>query len=236
MVDDPVRSNLAIGFPPPGRTLTEPAGSPDRTACRRLDWALKTYGDSLLLITAGSRAGLVLAHLVWSIGPTLEVALLDTGLGFPERQRAVRHLAGSVGGRLTILRPDLSVGEQEALYGPDLWSRAPGLCCFLRQVAVLARILAGRPAWLAAGSGRAHAAPPDDFVAQDPPFGLPRVEPIYDWTEKQIDGYLRRHRLPGADLPIGEPSGLACSPCTRIHQGPAGRQRVSVEPGRVLVP
>ena len=236
MVDDPVRSNLAIGLPPPAGTLTEPAGSPDRTACRRLEWALKTYGDSLLQITAGSQAGLVLAHLVWSIAPNLKVALLDTGLGFPERQRAVRQLADALTGRLTILRPDLSVGEQEALYGPDLWSRAPGLCCLLRQVAVLSRILAGRPAWLAACSGRAHAALPDGFVAQDPRFGLPRVEPIYDWTEQQIDGYLQKHRLPGADLPIGEPSGLACSPCTRIHQGPDGRQHISVEPGRVLVP
>ena len=236
MVDGPVRSKVAIGFPPPVGTLTDPPGRPDRAARRRLEWALRTYGDSLLLIAAGSRAGLVLAHLVCSIAPNLEGALLDTGLGFPERQRAVRHLAGSMGGRLTILQPDLSVGDQEALYGPDLWSRALGLCCFLRQVSALARILGGRPAWLTAGSGRGHAAPADGFVAQDPPFGLARVEPIYDWTEEQIDGYLRKHRLPAADLPISEPSGLACSPCTRIHQGPDGQQPVSVERGRVLVP
>jgi 3'-phosphoadenosine 5'-phosphosulfate sulfotransferase (PAPS reductase)/FAD synthetase len=59
--------------------------------------------------------------------------------------------------------------------------------------------------------GRAMAAP----VAWDGEYGLHKVSPLLDWTEKEIWEYIRRKRLPYNTLhDKGFPS-IGCAPCTR---------------------
>jgi 3'-phosphoadenosine 5'-phosphosulfate sulfotransferase (PAPS reductase)/FAD synthetase len=68
--------------------------------------------------------------------------------------------------------------------------------------------------------GRAMAAP----VAWDGEYGLHKVSPLLDWTEKEIWEYIRRKRLPYNTLhDKGFPS-IGCAPCTRAVQ-PGDDQR-----------
>lgn len=213
------------------------AGVPAEKATRtRLLAALETYGDDLPIITSGSQAGLALAALAWSVTPSFDVALLDTGLSFPDRLHALSELARRAQGQLRILRPDLSVGDQEGIYGPDLWVTAPSLCCSLRQVSVLRRALAGRPAWLAARrwSEQPVFSSPCDTPAGDH-FGVPRIDPVHDWSDAQVTAFLTTHQFPGRSLPVGEPAGVACSPCTQLSRRPDGLWQTTTEPGRLLL-
>ncbi len=207
-----------------------------RVAQERITAALRTYPEGLVAITTGSQAGLVLADLVWSVAPTIEVALLDTGLSDPERLRAVQQLAQRSGGHLTWLRPELSVGEQEAIYGPDLWASRPALCCLLRQESVIRRALAGRPAWLSAYRRSPRGESSSNGTGREADHGRPRIDPIGDWSDEQIHAYLVERGLPGADRPLGAARGAACSPCTRLQRQPTGHWQAWAEPDRLLFP
>lgn len=229
-------SNATSEAAPHSNAVAATAESLDRVARERIAAALATSGPRILVLTTGNRAGLVAAHLTWSVAPRTEVALLDTGLGFPERLPVWQRVAADLAGRLTILRPDLSVAEQEAIYGPDLWASAPGLCCWLRRGVVMQRALAGRPGWISAASRDLSALDGAGCSTWSRRLDLPEIAPIADWTGSDIDAYLRRYRLPGADLAATGGDSPACSPCTRLRPGPIGTAPIRVEPGRLLLP
>jgi len=98
-------------------------------------------------------------------------------------------------------------------------------CCAVRKVEPFRRALSGRAAWVTGirrsqSAGRAMAAP----VAWDGEYGLHKVSPLLDWTEKEIWEYIRRKRLPYNTLhDKGFPS-IGCAPCTRAVQ-PGDDQR-----------
>jgi phosphoadenosine phosphosulfate reductase len=61
-------------------------------------------------------------------------------------------------------------------------------------------------------------------VAWDGEYGLHKVSPLLEWTEKEIWEYIRRKRLPYNTLhDKGFPS-IGCAPCTRAVQ-PGDDQR-----------
>jgi phosphoadenosine phosphosulfate reductase len=86
----------------------------------------------------------------------------------------------------------------------------------VRKIEPFRRALAGRGAWVTGirrgqSASRALAAP----VEWDPEYGLHKVSPLLDWSEKEIWRYIRSKRLPYNALhDIGFPS-IGCAPCTR---------------------
>lgn len=200
-------------------------------AAARIGAALARFGPDLPLVTIGSPAGLAVAHLIWAIDRRFEVALLDTGLGFPERRRALEDLAAQLGGNLTIRRPALSTSDQSDRYGPDLWTTSPALCCWLRQSLAVEPVLAGRPTWFRAAFGRFDLAERDRPVEDRPP-----IEPIHDWSRTDVQSYLERYVPAGAKFPIADDGAAGCAPCTRLRRGGDGRWRADLAPGRLSFP
>jgi phosphoadenosine phosphosulfate reductase len=98
-------------------------------------------------------------------------------------------------------------------------------CCAIRKVEPFRRAVSGSDAWVTGirrgqSAGRATAAP----VAWDSEYGLHKVSPLLDWTEKEVWEYIRRKRLPYNTLhDRGFPS-IGCAPCTRAVQ-PGDDQR-----------
>ncbi len=55
-------------------------------------------------------------------------------------------------------------------------------------------------------------------VEWDGEYGLHKISPLLDWSDKEVWDYIRRKRLPYNTLhDIGFPS-IGCSPCTRAVQ------------------
>ena len=179
-----------------------------------LAWAADRFGRDLAV--AASMADTVLPHLVSTFVPGVDVVFLDTGFHFPEtlatRDEAVRRLDVTV----RDVRPELSVAEQDARYGPDLFSRDPGACCRMRKVEPLRNALAGYSAWVTGvrrDEAPTRAATP--VVEWDQTFGLVKINPLVTWTADDLSAYAARHDLPGnALLERGYPS-IGCAPCTR---------------------
>jgi phosphoadenosine phosphosulfate reductase len=159
----------------------------------------------------------------------IEIFTVDTGRLYPETYDLIERVQKRYDRVLRIYYPD--AGELEG------WVGAHGIngfrdgidqrhgCCAIRKVEPFRRAVSGHAAWVTGirrsqSAGRATAAP----VAWDGEYGLHKVSPLLDWTEKEIWEYIRRKRLPYNTLhDRGFPS-IGCAPCTRAVQ-PGDDQR-----------
>ncbi len=181
-----------------------------------LRWGIETFAPSLALATGFGPEGIVLMHLISQIAPETTVFYLDTELLFPETYQLRDELEAQLGIRFTRVHCGLSVDEQAAQHGPELWARDSNRCCQLRKIEPLRRFLATQRAWITAirrdqTIHRAHAG----LVEWDKANGLVKLNPLANWFSDQVWDHIHRHQLPFNRLhSFGYPS-IGCWPCTQ---------------------
>ena len=89
-------------------------------------------------------------------------------------------------------------------------------CCAIRKSAPLARALAGRDAWIT-GQRREQSITRRDLELEeyDAAHELPKFNPLVDWTEDDVWGYVRAHGVPTNPLHARGFPSIGCAPCTR---------------------
>ena len=156
-------------------------------------------GTQILSSSFGAQAAVSL-HLVTSVLPGIPVVLIDTGYHFPETYRFVDQLAARLRLNLKVYGPVTSPAWLEARHG-RLWEQgAAGIERYNRihKVEPMQRALAelGAGTWFA-GLRRQQS---ETRAAIEPVqrIGSSRykVHPIFDWTDRDVYGYLKRHDLP----------------------------------------
>src|SRR5215218_9021393 len=91
----------------------------DASATEILQWASTEFGSGL--VVTSSLADTVMIHLAERVAPGIDVIFLDTGYHFAETlgTRDAVKLVHDV--NLINVLPELSVAEQDAAYGKDLF-------------------------------------------------------------------------------------------------------------------
>src|SRR3978361_1023604 len=155
-----------------GAALLEGASAQDI-----LGWAVEEFGDGLA-VTA-SMQDTVLTHLAARVRPGIDVLFLETGYHFVETIGTADAVEAGYDVTLRRLLPLQTVAEQDAQYGPELFSRNPDLCCALRKVAPLNAAMDGYNAW-ATGLRRAESAGRANtpIVAFDAKRGRVKIAPL----------------------------------------------------------
>jgi len=89
-------------------------------------------------------------------------------------------------------------------------------CCAIRKSAPLARALAGRDAWIT-GQRREQSITRRDLELEeyDAAHELPKFNPLVDWSEDDVWGYVRAHGVPTNPLHARGFPSIGCAPCTR---------------------
>jgi phosphoadenosine phosphosulfate reductase len=89
-------------------------------------------------------------------------------------------------------------------------------CCDIRKAAPLARALRGKGAWIT-GLRRSQAATRTSIAIQetDAVHGLTKFNPLADWTEEDVWGYIRSRDVPYNALHDRNYPSIGCDPCTR---------------------
>jgi phosphoadenosine phosphosulfate reductase len=175
------------------------------------------YANSL-----GSES-IVLTDLIWEAVPEIEIFSIDTGRLFPETYDLMERLQQHYGRSLRIYYPEAAelerwVGKNGINGFRDGLEQRRG-CCVVRKVEPFRRAVSGRGAWVTGirrsqSPSRALAAP----IEWDGEYGLHKVSPLLDWSEREIWDYIRKKRLPYNKLhDIGFPS-IGCAACTRAVQ------------------
>jgi phosphoadenosine phosphosulfate reductase len=89
-------------------------------------------------------------------------------------------------------------------------------CCFVRKVEPLRRALHGKKAWVT-GMRRDQAVTRGmlEVSAYDADQCLQKLNPLLDWTNKEVWAYIRQHDVPYNKLHDQFYPSLGCAPCTR---------------------
>ena len=165
----------------------------------RVDWALEHLpGYHALSSSFGAQAAVSL-HLVSRAAPSIPVILVDTGYLFPETYHFIDELVLRLGLNLKVYQPSVSPAWLEARHG-RLWEQGvEGIERYndLRKSEPMQRALdeLGVGSWFA-GLRRQQSRSRREIRPVEFRRGRWKVHPIFDWTDRQVFEYLRRHDLP----------------------------------------
>jgi phosphoadenosine phosphosulfate reductase len=179
-----------------------------------LRWAVDTFGDRFVI--SSSMGDGVLASLVSSVTSGVDVVFLDTGYHFPETIGTRDAVAQVYDVNVRTVLPLLTVAQQDAAEGAELWRRDPDRCCALRKVEPLSRALEGYDAYASGirrdeSPSRAGTA----VVEWDDKRGKVKVNPIVAWTQDELDAYVTEHGVLVNPLAYDGYPSIGCAPCTR---------------------
>ncbi|MGV8960996.1 MAG: phosphoadenylyl-sulfate reductase [Stenotrophomonas sp.] len=168
-------------------------------AAERVAWALAhTPGTHVLSSSFGAQSAVTL-HLLSQQQPDIPVILIDTGYLFPETYRFADELAERLQLNLKVYRPQVSRAWMEARHG-RLWEQGQvGIDQYnnLRKVEPMKRALEELQAgtWFT-GLRRDQARSRAGTAILQRREHRYKVNPIADWSDRQIWQYLQQHGLP----------------------------------------
>lgn len=186
-----------------------------------LAWALEHFGaDKIALASSLGAEDQMLTDMLVKIQSPATVFTLDTGRLPQKTLDCMKTTEVKYNFKYRVYHPDPQAVEKMVTEkGPDLFYESVEnrkLCCHVRKVEPLGRALKGLKAWIC-GLRREQSVTRADLnvVEWDEANGLYKINPLVDWTEKQVWDYLRMHKVPYNKLhDQGYPS-IGCAPCTR---------------------
>ncbi|HET8976727.1 MAG TPA: phosphoadenylyl-sulfate reductase [Solirubrobacteraceae bacterium] len=158
----------------------------------------------------------VLFHMLSEIAPgreTVTAFTIDTGVLFPETLATWKRFEE---------RFALPIRVMDA-HSPDRpWTAER--CCGAAKVTALEQALEGVDAWITGirrEQAPTRAAAPK--LERDERRGIGKLNPLADWSEKDIWRYIFEHDLPYNPLHDQGYASIGCAPCTQPGSGREGR-------------
>jgi phosphoadenosine phosphosulfate reductase len=180
-----------------------------------LAWALEAFHPKLALACSFQKEEAVLLDLLFEIEPDARVFALDTGVLFEETYEVWRAVEERYGTVIEAWRGEWVEG---------LWASDPAHCCHLRKVEPLGRALAPLDAWI---TGLRREQSPTRANARklewDEGHGLWKLNPLADWTEKDVWARIAERDLPYNPLHDQGYASIGCTHCTQPGAGREGR-------------
>ena len=189
-----------------------------------LRWALARYHPKIALSNSLQTEDMVVLDIASRIEPKVRVFTLDTGRLHQETYDMMDRVRDRYGVKLEVLFPDAAdVQAMVESKGLNLFYESVENrheCCGIRKVKPLQEMLAGLDAWVA-GLRRDQWASRTNVqkIEIDAANGdIIKVNPIADWTQEQLDEYVKAHNVPQHALYSKGFTSIGCLPCTRATQ------------------
>jgi len=185
-----------------------------------LAWAYEKFAvDQITLACSFGAEDVALVDMIQKVKPGARLFYLDTNFLFPETYAVIEQVRATYDLAMEQVLPLLTVEEQTAAHGDQLWKRDPDACCGIRKVEPLKRVLSGYKAWITGirreqAPTRANA----QVVEWDAKFGLVKINPLVAWKDRDVWAYILENNVPYNPLhDQGYPS-IGCTHCTRAVQ------------------
>ena len=186
-----------------------------------LRWAVAEFGRDISLACSFGAEDVVLIDTLVKVDAKPHVFVLDTGRLHEETYDVMERCRVRYGIDFEVYTPDTyRLQDLQRAKGPNPFYASVENrkeCCNIRKVEPLRRALQGRKAWIT-GLRREQAVtrlglPKLEFDATH--GGIAKLNPLADWTEKQVWAAIRANDIPYNALhDQGFPS-IGCAPCTR---------------------
>ena len=183
------------------------------TAQDVIAYAAERFGSRLTMACSFQKEESVLVHMTSQIAPELHIFTIDTGVLFPETLSTWKAFED---------RFAVAIEPFDATSPGTPWTQSN--CCGQAKVEALQRALEGHEAWITGirrEQAPTRAAAPK--VEHDDARGIWKVNPLADWSEKDLWRYIHRHDLPYHPLHDQGYASIGCEPCTRPGSGREGR-------------
>jgi phosphoadenosine phosphosulfate reductase len=185
-----------------------------------LRYFITEYPGKVVLGSSLGAEDQVLTHIMTAIDKQVKIFTLDTGRIFPETYNVLDETNKKYGIHIDVYFPNYTqVEEMVKARGINLFYESienRKLCCHIRKVEPLKRALSGMKVWV---TGLRKDQTVTRFftktVEWDESYQLLKVNPLLNWTEKDVWAFIKEHEIPYNKLhDIGFPS-IGCQPCTR---------------------
>jgi phosphoadenosine phosphosulfate reductase len=184
-------------------------------AAEVLAWAGEQFGTRLA-VACSMAADTVVVDLAATSVPGVDVLFLETGYHFPETLGTRAALEASRDITVVDVLPRLTVAEQDAEFGKDLFARDPGACCAMRKVEPLDSELEGYEAWVTGVRREDNALRADaQLVEWDERHRMVKINPVAPWSFDQVLEHAQAHAVPVNPLLADGYPSIGCQPCTR---------------------
>ena len=163
---------------------------------------------------------MVLTDLILKAGLPIEIFSLDTGRLPAETYALIHTVEQHYQTRLKVYFPQAEAVETYVrTHGINAFYQSVPLrkrCCEVRKLEPLRRALAGKRLWITGLRAEQSVTRADLPVrAFDPGNGLEKLNPLSNWSEQEVWGYLRHHAVPYNALHDRFFPSIGCAPCTR---------------------
>jgi len=210
------RELVRLTYNPLDRIAALAAQFEDAPPAAVLAWAFAEFGDRVAIATGFGAEGMALVDIAVKLNPRPNIFFLDTGFLFPETYDLRRRIEDRYQINIRAVQTAITPDSQAELFGPQLWTRDPDLCCRLRKLEPLKAELGNLGAWVtgirrdqtaARASARA--------IEWDHRWQLVKLNPLVRWSKRDVWRYIVKNDVPYNPLhDAGYPS-IGCTHCTR---------------------
>ena len=185
-----------------------------------LKFFLAAYGNRIALSSSMGAEDQVLTKMVCDIDPIVRIFTLDTGRLFPETYDLIDATNKFFNIKIQVFFPESKSVEQMVgkkginLFYESIENRKE--CCHVRKLEPLKRAFDNLDVWICGlRKDQSITRFYSKIVEWDEANGLIKLNPLINWTEKQVWAYIRQNKVPYNALhDKGFPS-IGCQPCTR---------------------
>ncbi len=191
------------------------------SAVALLQWALKTYGAKLTVASSFGAEDVVIIDILTKFEPKIRIFTFDTGRLNEETYQVMDEVRQKYGIQIHSYFPNAAEVESlERIKGFMSFRESVSNrkeCCGIRKVEPLRRALHGMEAWIT-GLRRSQAVTRTEIQkveADDVYPGLVKINPLADWSEEDVWGYIKKNAVPYNKLHDLGYRSIGCAPCTR---------------------
>jgi phosphoadenosine phosphosulfate reductase len=183
------------------------------TAEEVLAYGVQRFAPRLTMACSFQKEESVLFHMLKAITPDFRAFTIDTGVLFGETLETWKRFEDHFGVKLEVI---------DARSPGEPWTVTN--CCGAAKVEALERGLSGVDAWITGirrEQAPTRAAAPK--IERDERRGIWKLNPLADWTEKDLWRYIVANDLPYHPLHDQGFASIGCAPCTQPGLGRDGR-------------
>jgi phosphoadenosine phosphosulfate reductase len=186
-----------------------------------LKWAADTFLPTIGFASSFGAEDVVLVEMIARVAPGIKIFTLDTGRLHDETYEVMEKIRYKYNVQIESYFPDATAVEnlerEKGFYSfrDSIENRKE--CCHIRKVEPLHRALSSLDAWITGlrrdqAVTRANTQPVEIDEANG---GLIKVNPLVEWTNDQVWGYIKANRIPYNALHDRNFPSIGCAPCTR---------------------
>jgi phosphoadenosine phosphosulfate reductase len=185
-----------------------------------LEFFLNHFGNRIAQATSLGAEDQVITDMLARTDRDAKIFTLDTGRLFPETYTLIDDTNKKYDIRIDVYFPDNNKVETMVkerginLFYDSVENRK--MCCGIRKVEPLQRAFKGLDAWICGlRKDQTVSRFSAKLVEWDQVNGLVKINPLIDWTEKDVWNYIREKNVPVSPLHERGFVSIGCQPCTR---------------------